>query len=79
MIEQAIASSTPSVLEETNFQKILPRVLSGGLGTWVKKHRFNDFLGMWTPQIEKLFPHMLEYTSQRKFNKYSGEIKPEGV
>ena len=27
------------------------------------------FWGMWTPQIEKFFAHMLDYTSQRKFNK----------
>ena len=32
LIEQIIASSTPSVLGETDFQKILPGVLSGGLG-----------------------------------------------
>ena len=30
-------------------------------------------------QIEKLFLHMLGYTSQRKFNKHSGKIAPEGV
>ena len=30
--EQTIASFTPSVLRETDFQKILPGVLSGGLG-----------------------------------------------
>ena len=75
LIEQIIASSNPSVLEETDLQKILPEVLSGGLEAWVKKHRFNYFLGTWTPQIEKRFPHMLEYTSKRKFNKYSGKIK----
>ena len=32
LTEQGIASSTPSVLRETDFQKILPEVLSGGLG-----------------------------------------------
>ena len=32
LIEQIIASSTPSVLGETDFQKILAGVLSGGLG-----------------------------------------------
>ena len=32
---------------------------------------------MWTPYIEQFFPHMLEYTSQRKFNKHSGEINPK--
>ena len=31
MMEQIISSSTPSVLGETDFQKILPGVLSGGL------------------------------------------------
>ena len=32
LIEQIIASSTPSVLGETDSAKILPGVLSGGLG-----------------------------------------------
>ena len=32
LIEQITASSIPSVLGETNFQKILPGVLSGELG-----------------------------------------------
>ena len=49
LIEQIIVSSTPSVLGKTDFQKILPGVLSGSTGAWVRKHRFNDFLGMWTP------------------------------
>ena len=31
-IEQIIASSTSSVFGETDFQKTLPQVLSGGLG-----------------------------------------------
>ena len=43
---------------------------------WVKKDRFNDFLGMRKPWIEKFFPHMSEYPSQRKFNNHSREIKP---
>ena len=32
LIEQIIASSTSSVLGEKDFQKVLPGVLSGGLG-----------------------------------------------
>ena len=32
LIKQIIVSSTPFVLGETDFQKILPGVLSGGLG-----------------------------------------------
>ena len=32
LIEQITASSTPSALRETDFQKILPGVLSGELG-----------------------------------------------
>ena len=31
LIEQITASSTPSILGETDFQTILPGVLSGGL------------------------------------------------
>ena len=31
------------------------------------------FLGMWTPKIENIFRYMMEYISQRKFNKHSGE------
>ena len=31
---------------------------------------------MWKPWIKKFFPHMLGYTSQRKLNKHSVEIKP---
>ena len=36
------------------------------------------FLGMWTPWIENFFSQMLEDTSQKKFNKHSGEIKSKG-
>ena len=32
LIKQVIVSSTPFVLGKTDFQKILPEVLSGGLG-----------------------------------------------
>ena len=32
LIEQIIASSTPTILEETDFQKIPPGVMSGGVG-----------------------------------------------
>ena len=32
LIEQIIASSTPTISEETDFQKIPPGVMSGGLG-----------------------------------------------
>ena len=50
LTEQIIASSNPfSVFGETDFQKILPGVMSGGLGHGVRKHRFNDFLRMSTP------------------------------
>ena len=48
-IEQIIASSTSSVLGETDFQKILPGVLSGGLGAWVKMIDSMHFRGMWIP------------------------------
>ena len=42
---------------------------------WVKMHRCISmhFLEMWISSIEKISPHMMEYTSQRKFNKHSGE------
>ena len=50
LTEQIIASSNPfSVLGETNFQKILPGVLSGGLENGVREHRFNDFLRLSGP------------------------------
>ena len=56
----------PFRLWETGFQKILPGILSGGLG-----HEYKcivdsmHFLAMWTPQIEKVLPYMLEYRSQK--------------
>ena len=40
LIKQIIVSSTIFVLQETDFQNILPGVLSGIL-PWVKIHRFN--------------------------------------
>ena len=45
LIKQMIVSSTPFVLGETDFQKILPGVLSGGLGhrSDDSMHRFNAF------------------------------------
>ena len=79
LTEQIIASSNPFCLGGNRFSKNSTRSFEWGTGAWVKKHRFNDFLRMWTPLIEKFFPHILEYTSQRKFNKHSGEIKPKGV
>ena len=42
LIKQIIVSSTIFVLQETDFQNILPGVLSGIL-PWVKIHRFNAF------------------------------------
>ena len=49
LVEQIIASSTPSILEETDFQKILPGVLSGTLGRDWKCIYSMLFLGMLTP------------------------------
>ena len=69
LIEQIIASSTPSVLRETNFQKVLRGVLSGRLRHEEKCIDSMHFLEKWTPQIETFSPLMLEHTSQRKFNK----------
>ena len=40
LINQTIVFSTPFVLRETDFQKILPGV---GTGAWVKIHRVNAF------------------------------------
>ena len=46
LIKQIIVSSTPSVLAETDFQKLLPGVLrKERLGACVKMHRFNAFSG----------------------------------
>ena len=49
LIEQIIASSTPSLLRETDFKKLLPGVLSGGVGHEQKCIDSMHFLGMWTP------------------------------
>ena len=46
----------PFRLGETDFQKILPGVLSSGTETWEKCIDSAHFRGMWTPQIEKFFP-----------------------
>ena len=43
LIKQIIVFSTPFCLGETDFQKILPRVLSGGTVAWVKIHIFSAF------------------------------------
>ena len=50
LTEQIIASSNPfSVFGETESQKLLTGVMSGGLEHGVRKHRFNDFLRLPTP------------------------------
>ena len=76
LIEQIIASSNPSTLGVNRFSKNFTWSFRWGTGTWVKMIHSIHFWGMWTPWTEKFFQHMLEYTSQRKFNKHSGEIKP---
>ena len=48
LTDQIIASSTPSVLRETDSQKILPGVLSGGLGHEQKCIDSMHLLGIWT-------------------------------
>ena len=46
--EHIIAFSTPSDLGETDFEKILPGLLSGGeTGEWVKMIHSMHFWGMW--------------------------------
>ena len=45
LIKQIIVSSTPFVLAQTDFQKLLPGDLSGRLEARVKMHRFNAFSG----------------------------------
>ena len=49
LTDQIIAWSPPSVLGETDFQKTLPGVLSGGLGHEQKYIDSMHFLGIWTP------------------------------
>ena len=49
LTEQIIASSNPFCLGGNRFSKNSTRSFEWGTGAWVKKHRFNDFLGMWTP------------------------------
>ena len=48
LTDQIIASSTPSVLRETDSQKTLPGVLSGGLGHEQKCIDSMHLLGIWT-------------------------------
>ena len=50
LIEQIIAFSTyPFCLGGSRFSKKSTSSFKWGTGAWVKKHRFNDILGMWTP------------------------------
>ena len=63
LMKQIIVFSTTFYLGKTDFQKVLPGVLSGELEYELKCIDSMHFLGMWTPKIEKIFPHTVEYTS----------------
>ena len=78
LIEQIIPSSHLFCLEENIFSKTSTSSFEWRDAPWVKKHRFNDFQGMWTTQIENFSTHVRIYKSE-KIQKHSGEIKPEGV
>ena len=73
--EQIIASFLSPLLswEKQIFKKFYQEfwLVDWGMIQWFSKNVKNI---NW-----KIFPDMLEYTSQRKFRKHSGEIKPKGV
>ena len=78
LIDQIIASLTPSVLWEADFQKILPRVLSGGTGPWVKMHKFNAFSGNVNTINWKFFPtHGGMYKLEKIQQAFWREINPK--
>ena len=56
LVQQIIVSSQPFCLGGNRFSKRSTISFEWGTGAWVKKHRFNEFVGMWTQLIEKLFP-----------------------
>ena len=76
LIEQIIATSTPSVFGRKRFTKNSAWSFKWETGAWVKMYRFNAFSGNVNTINWKIFSHMLEYTSQRKFSKHYGETKP---
>ena len=53
LIEQIIASYHPFCLGGNRFSKNSTRSFEWGTGAWVKKHRFNDFLGMWVKRVKR--------------------------
>ena len=65
LIKQIIVSSTPFILAETDFQKLLPGVLSGRLGTWLNMDKFNAFSGN------------VNTINWKDFPKHGGIYKPE--
>ena len=66
----------PFCLGANRFLKNTTWSFEWGTQSWVKMHRFNAFSRNVNTINLKIVPHMLEYTTQRKLNKYSGDIKP---
>ena len=71
LMEQIIASSTPSVLGKTDFQNILLGVLSGGL-----RHKYNAFFRNMSTISYEIFPTHFGIYKSEKIQQVSGEIKP---
>ena len=74
LIKQIIVSSTPLILgKENRFSKCYTCSFHWKTEAWVKMLRFNVFSRNVNTINWRIVLHMMEYKSQRIFNKHSGE------